>query len=204
MLLVGLTGGIASGKSLVARIFKDLGAHLIDADCIVRDLMAPDEPAWEEISAYFGADILLPDRSIDRRKLGAIVFRDAEKRSWLNQCLHPRVFDAYQARVRSLRERRSDCVVVFDAALLIETGYHRMMDRLVVVAAEPSQQLRRLRERDGLSETDATARIRSQIPLDEKRKVADFVIENSGDRAAAEQEAKRVLELLKREAERER
>lgn len=201
MLLVGLTGGIASGKSLVSRVFKDLGAHIIDADRIVHELLAPGEPVWEEVVKYFGRDVLQPDQCIDRRRLGEIVFRDGEKRAWLNRCIHPRVFDVYQAHVRRLRQAAGNAVVVFDAALLIETGYHKKMDRVVVVYAGPEQQLKRLRERDRFTEDEALARIRSQMPLGEKREHADFVIENTGDREETERRARTVFAELKREAE---
>src|SRR5512135_1595909 len=133
MLIVGLTGGIASGKSLVAKVFQDLGAHIIDADKIVHELLEPGQQAWEEVVKYFGPEIVFPDKTIDRRKLGAIVFNDAEKRAWLNQCLHPKVFAVYTARVKHLCARALDAIIVLDAALLIETGYHKKMDRIVVV-----------------------------------------------------------------------
>ncbi len=136
MLIIGLTGGIASGKSLVARVFKDLGAHIIDADRIVHDLLEPGQQAWQEVLDYFGKDILLQSKCIDRRKLGEIVFNDDVKREWLNQCLHPRVFDVYTAQVKNLCSRQPQAIIVFDAALLIETGYYRKMDRTVVVYAE--------------------------------------------------------------------
>jgi dephospho-CoA kinase len=201
MLLVGLTGGIASGKSLVARVFKDLGAHLIDADRIAHDLLEPNQQAWEDVLGYFGNGIQLPDGRIDRRKLGDIVFKDAEKRAWLNSCLHPRVFDAYLSQVRQMRSRPPGTVVVLDAALLIETGYHRRMDRVVVVYAEPEQQLERLTTRDLFTKEEALARIRSQIPLVEKRGQADYVIDNTGSRERTEQQAMEIFEKLKQEAE---
>lgn len=201
MLLVGLTGGIASGKSLVASVFRDLGAHLIDADRIVHDLLEPDQQAGREVSEHFGKGILLPDGRIDRRKLGEIVFNDAEKRAWLNQCLHPRVFEAYQAQVSQVRVRSPRAVVVLDAALLIETGYHRMMDRVVVVYAEPEQQLERLIRRNGFTREEALARIGSQMPLAEKRGLADYVIDNTGTRERTEQQAREVCARLKQEAE---
>lgn len=201
MLLVGLTGGIASGKSLVSRVFRELGAHVIDADRIVHELLKPDEPAWKEVVDYFGDQILLPDRCINRRKLGSIVFRDEEKRIWLNSCIHPRVFNAYQAQVRRLRPVARREVVVFDAALLIETGYHRKMDRVVVVYAGPDQQLARLRERDRFTEGEARERIRAQMPLSEKRLQADYVIENTGSREETESQARAVFVELRREAE---
>jgi dephospho-CoA kinase len=202
MLLAGLTGGIASGKSFVARTLRDLGAQLIDADRIVHDLLEPEQQAWREVLAYFGNDILLPDRRIDRRKLGEIVFPDADKRAWLNRCLHPRVFDVYQARVRGLRTRPADTIIVLDAALLIETGYHRNMDRIIVVYAEPEQQIERLTGRDGFTREQALARIRSQMPLSEKRGHADYVIDNTGAREDTVRQAREVFLKLKQEAER--
>ncbi len=202
MLIVGLTGGIASGKSLVARVFRDLGACVIDADRIVRDLLEPDQQAWREVLDYFGKSILLPDQCLDRRKLGEIVFNDVEKRAWLNGCLHPKVFAAYSSQAKHIRERSPDAVVVFDAALLIETGYHRNMDRTVVVYAELEQQVERLASRDKFTREQALARIRSQIPLAEKRGHADYVIENTGSREEAEQRAREVFHKLKQETER--
>lgn len=200
MLLVGLTGGIASGKSLVSHIFKELGAFIIDADRIVHDLLEPGEPAWTEVVNHFGEGILLEDRRIDRRKLGGIVFADGENRTWLNNCIHPRVFDVYQAQVHRLKRSGEQAVVVFDAALLIETGYHRKMDRVIVVYADQDQQLKRLRERDRYTEAEALARIRSQMPLADKRGHADYVIENIGEREATERQARMVFEQLKRDA----
>lgn len=202
MLIVGLTGGIASGKSLVARVFKDLGAQVIDADRIAHELLEPDQQARQEVLDYFGKEILLPNNGIDRRKLGEIVFKDAVKREWLNQCLHPRVFDAYTSRVKHLRSRQPDAIVVLDAALLIETGYHRKMDKLVVVYADPEQQRERLICRDKFTKAQARSRIRSQMSLSEKRGHADYVINNTGTREDTERQAREVFQKLKKEAER--
>ena len=201
MLQVGLTGGIASGKSLVARIFRDLGAHLIDADRIVHEFLEPGQPAYTEILHHFGRDIQLPDGRIDRRVLGQIVFQDRDKLLWLNQCLHPRVFEAYRLMISHLRERQEEIIVVFDAALLIETGFHRKMDRVVVVYAELDQQLERLALRDGFTKEQALSRIRSQMPLDEKRGQADYVIVNTGTREQAEHQAREIYVKLNRVAE---
>jgi dephospho-CoA kinase len=200
MFIVGLTGGIASGKSLVARVFKDLGASVIDADRIVHELMEPDQEAWNEIIQYFGPEVQRDDKSIDRRKLGAIVFSDREKRSWLNSCLHPRVFSVYTAQVAHLRMRAPDALLFFDAALLIESGYHRNVDRVIVVYAEPEQQVERLMARDGFSREEALMRIASQMPLIEKRVLADHVIDNSGSREETEQQARKLFGLLHMEA----
>jgi dephospho-CoA kinase len=203
MLRVGLTGGIASGKSLVARVFKDLGAHIIDADRIVHDLLEPHQQAWQEVLDFFGTDIMRPDKSIDRRRLGDIVFNDAEKRAWLNACLHPKVFSAYNAQVRLLCDRQPDCIVVLDAALLIETGYHRRMDRVIVVYAEPEQQVDRLMIRDNFTREQALVRIGCQMPLAQKRGLADYVIDNTGTREGAEHQARSIFSKLKQEAEKE-
>jgi len=200
MLIVGLTGGIASGKSLVTHILRDLGAHVIDADKIVHDLLAPDQDASREVVGHFGKDILLPDGSIDRRKLGDIIFNHPEERAWLNQCIHPRVFKEYQTRVHSLRERQPDSIVVMDAALLIETGYHKHMDKLIVVYARQQEQVKRLMERDRFTLEQAMARIASQMPLDEKREYADHIIENTGTREETEQQTREVYRKLKAEA----
>jgi dephospho-CoA kinase len=200
MLKVGLTGGIASGKSLVARIFRELGAHVIDADRIVHDLLESDQDVYKEIVDYFGKDIIGADKSIDRRKVGDIVFNDPERRLWLNNCLHPRVFSIYNEQVRLLCDRQPECIVVFDAALLIETGYHRGMDRVIVVYADREQQVGRLIARDNLSREQALARITSQMPLSEKRGHADFVIDNTGTRESTEQQARTVFLRLKQEA----
>ena len=200
MLIVGLTGGIASGKSLVTRVLRDLGAHIIDADKIVHELLAPGEDAWNEVIGHFGRNIQLPDGSIDRRKLGDIIFNHPDERAWLNQCIHPRVFEAYNHQVRHLSERQPDAIVVMDAALLIETGYHKQMDKLIVVYAGQEDQVKRLMERDRFTLEQALARISSQMPLDEKRKYADYVIDNTGTREASERQTREVFEKLRQES----
>jgi dephospho-CoA kinase len=202
MLLVGLTGGIASGKSLVGKVLRDLGANLIDADQIVHCLMEQDQQAWQEVVEHFGQGILLSNKEIDRRKLGEIVFNDEEQRAWLNKCLHPKVFEAFLASVRNMKNRPPGTVIVLDAALLIETGYDKKMDRTVVVYAEPEQQLERLMRRNSFTQEQAIARIRSQMPLGEKRRHADYVIDNTGSREYTEQQVRDVFAKLKQEAER--
>ncbi len=201
MFIVGLTGGIASGKGLVARVFNDLGAHVIDADRIAHELLEPDQPAWREVIDYFSKDIQLPDGKIDRLKLGEIVFSNEGKRAWLNSCLHPRVFDVYTSQVSHLKIRQPDSIIVFEAALLIETDYHRNMDRTVVVYAAEEEQISRLISRNKLSRTQALSRIHSQMPLDDKRGHADYVIDNTGTRENAERQAHDIFSKIKREAE---
>lgn len=200
MLIVGLTGGIASGKSLVTRVLRDLGAHVIDADKIVHGLLGAGQDACREVVHHFGPAILQPDGSIDRRKLGDIIFNHPEERAWLNQCIHPRVFEVYSHQVKHISERQPDAIVVMDAALLIETGYHKHMDKLIVVYASREDQVKRLMERDRFTREQAMARISSQMSLDEKRRYADFVIENTGTRDEAEQQTREIFAKLKTEA----
>ncbi len=196
MLIAGLTGGIASGKSLVARVFKKLGAHLIDADRIVHELLEPGQTANQEVLDHFGDVILLRDKCVDRRKLGEIVFNDAEKRAWLNRCMHPKVFAAFHAQVNHIRDRQPAALIIFDAVLLIETGYYRNMDKTIVVYAEEEQQIARLLLRDGFTREHAIARIRSQMPLAQKRAYADYVINNTGAPENAERQAIQVYRSL--------
>ncbi|HTG01676.1 MAG TPA: dephospho-CoA kinase [Nitrospirota bacterium] len=200
MLQVGLTGGIASGKSLVARFLRDLGGHVVDADRIVHGLLECDQPTWQDICEHFGEAILLPDKCIDRRKLGDIVFNNEQERMWLNSLLHPRVFAAFQSIVRSMLNRPGDTVIILDAALLIETGYHKNMDKVIVVYAEPHQQLERLIARDCMTEEQARARIAAQMPLREKRSYADYVIDNTGTREYTEEQVRKLYPRLERES----
>jgi dephospho-CoA kinase len=201
MLIVGLTGGIASGKSLVARTFKELGARLIDADRIVHELLEPGQQTWQEVLDYFGTDIRLDDGRIDRGKLGELVFNNDEKRVWLNKCIHPKVFDAFTAQVKHLCDREPRSIIVFDAVLLFETGFHRKMDKIIVVYAERDQQIERLATRNRLTREQALARIRSQMPLAEKRCLADYVIDNTGAREDTERQTAEVFRKLKQEEE---
>ena len=181
-------------------MLRDMGACIVDADRIVQCLLEPDQSAWQEVLDHFGEAILLPDKRIDKRKLGDLVFSNEAERVWLNKQIHPRVFDAFQAQVRGMHVRPPDTVIVLDAALLIETGYHENMEKIIVVFAEPEQQLERLMARDSFTKEQAIARIRSQMPLQEKRSFADFVIDNTGPREKTEEQVKALYVLLKQEA----
>jgi dephospho-CoA kinase len=188
LLRVGLTGGIACGKSHVLRRLAGLGLHTLDLDAVARDVTAPGSPALREIAGAFGAGVVRPDGSLDRGALAAVVFADASARARLNAVVHPRV-RAEEARRAADLAGRGVAVLVTDAALLVETGAHLRFDRLVVVHCDPRQQLLRLRARDGLDERAALARIESQMPLAEKRAFAHFEVDTSAsvedtDRAA--------------------
>ncbi|OGL43629.1 MAG: dephospho-CoA kinase, partial [Candidatus Schekmanbacteria bacterium RBG_16_38_10] len=179
MLLVGLTGGIATGKSLVSEILRGLGTYIIDADKIAREVVEPQKPAWLEIVEFFGKDIVNKDRTINRKRLGEIVFNDPLKKRKLEEIVHPRVIEEENRMLKEYLKIKPDGIVIIDAALLIEAGSHKRVDKLIVVYADKETQTKRLMERDGLSRTDTEKRIASQMPLDEKVKMADFVIDNS-------------------------
>jgi len=181
--LVGLTGGIACGKSTVSGMLREMGLPVVDADQIARDVVRPGEPAYDEIVGEFGKDpgILNDDGTLDRERLGEAVFADPEKRRRLEAITHPRIFRAIAEEVHRLRRERRPRAVVVDAALLFESGLSESMDRNLLVTAPEDLQILRLTARDGLSEAAARLRIASQMPASEKAEIADYVIDNSGD-----------------------
>lgn len=179
-MIVGLTGGIASGKSLVAGELERLGARIVDADLIAREVVAPGMPAWRDIVAGFGESILLEDGSIDRKKLGATVFSDPAKLKRLNDITHPRIREKIRERVAEMEREDSNPLIVVDAALLIEGGLYKEMSKVIVVYADEEKQTHRLRKRDGVGLGEAKKRIDAQMPLKEKREYADYVIDNNG------------------------
>ena len=195
-LLVGLTGGIATGKSTVANLLRDLGAEIIDADVLAREVVEPGEPALDEIVAAFGRSVLEATGRLDRKALGAIVFADPERRRKLEAITHPRIRERFQRQLDTLTARDFRGLVFFDAAVMIESGNYRNMDRLVVVVADEPTQITRLMARDGIDREEALRKIRSQMPLAEKAKLADYVIDNSGEPAATAARVRAVHEAL--------
>ena len=186
MLLVGLTGGIASGKSTVARMLVERGAILIDSDEIAREVVEPGTDAWSKIVEHFGTGIVLGDKRIDRARLGEIVFNDRAKLALLNQITHPEVMSRIADRLESLKE--SDRVVVVDVPLLAEVGAREMFDVVVVVTASPDTQVERMRATRGMDEEAARARIASQAHPTEREAIADRVIVNDGTLGELEHE----------------
>jgi dephospho-CoA kinase len=179
MLKLGLTGGIASGKSAVAAILRELGFPVLDADSISHKLMEPGQIAHDEILQSFGADLADAAEHIDRHKLAAIVFADPAKLARLNSILHPRVDQIIFRQLEDWQKSGAHAAVFVEAALLIEAGMAPRLDGLVVAWCTPEQQLGRLRAR-GMSETDARRRIAAQLPIEEKRKRATYNIDCSG------------------------
>jgi len=201
MLRVGLTGGIATGKSTVARIFELLGAKVIDADDIAQDLQRPDHPIWREIVHSFGEDILRPDRTIDRGRLGRIVFSDSGKRTLLERIMHPAIITEEEELMAEWEQSGRIEVGIVEEALLIEVGSARRFHRIMLVVAAEEVQIERLKGK-GLTQEEALSRIRAQMPLSLKIKYADYLIDNSGTISDVERKAKELYPLLLEEASR--
>jgi dephospho-CoA kinase len=199
MLRVGLTGGIGCGKSTVAEIMRELDCRVLDADAVARDLAEPGRPAYKEILATFGPEILSPDGQMDRAKMAHLVFQDASKLAKLNQILHPRVIAEQNRQLEEIAWMDPHAIAVIEAALLIEAGYHLGMDRLIVVWCRPDQQIDRVTNPRGrnMSRQDAEARMAAQMPLDEKRRLATDEIDNSGSLAATRQQVEQLVAQLK-------
>ena len=195
-LLVGLTGSIATGKSTVSRMFAHLGARVLDADLLAREVVMPGQPAYLKIVEEFGQGVVRDDGTLDRKALGAIVFAEPARRKRLEEITHPAIAARQQRILSVLDEEAFEGIVIWDVALLFETGGVARMDRVVVVATDAETELARLMSRDGMAEADARARIASQMPVAEKAKRAHYVIDNSGDRALTEHQVKVVYEAL--------
>lgn len=198
-MVVGLTGGIASGKTLVSSIFRKLGARIVDLDEIAREVVRPGLPAWKEIVEAFGKDILTKEGEIDRKRLGGIVFGDPKLLKKLNAITHPRILKEARRRIEKIKKEDPDAIIVVDAALLIESGYHREMDRIIVVYADEEIQRERLMRRNGLSREEAEKRIKAQMPLKEKLAYADYVIYNNHTVDETKREATSLFRRLKKE-----
>jgi len=179
MLRVGLTGSIGVGKSFVAGVLAELGCHVLDADLTAREVVEPRSVALEKVVAEFGPEVLQPDGSLDRTKLGQLVFNDAERRAMLNSIIHPYIIARQDEVVREWEALASDVIAVVDAALMIESGGYKRFDKMIVVHCRPEVQLQRLMSRNGLSREEAEKRISAQMSQDEKKKFADYLIDTS-------------------------
>jgi dephospho-CoA kinase len=194
-LLVGLTGGLATGKSTVSEMLRSLGCVVLDADVLAHEVVEPGQPALAAIADEFGRDVLQADGRLDRKRLGAIVFADPARRRRLEALTHPAIRDRFVARLAELEAADFQGIVVWDAPVMIESGGYKAMDRLVVVVTDPATQRARALARDG-DPTDAERKIASQMPLADKARLADYVIDNSGDRAATQARVREVHAAL--------
>lgn len=194
-LVIGLTGGIATGKTTVAKMFSGLGARVISADAVSREIMAPGKPAFRKLISAFGKGFARPNGSIDRAMMGKLVFANAAKRKLLQKITHPYIIKEISGRIKrsSVNPKRP---LVVEAPLLFEAGLERMFDKIVTVWAPEKIQLARLRSRYGFAREDALARINSQIPVNKKRKMADYSIDNSRSLSRARENAKIIWKLL--------
>jgi dephospho-CoA kinase len=198
MLKVGLTGGLACGKSYVGETLAGYGCLLIQADELGHAVLAPGGAAYDDVVREFGREILAADGSIDRRALGILVFGSPERLERLNSLVHPHVFQQEAALMAEFAAREPRGIAVVEAAILIETGSYRRYGRVILVACREEQQIERALRRDGFLEADVRARISRQMPLEEKRKYADFVIDTSGEKEDTLRQARAVYEALRR------
>jgi len=196
MLRIGLTGGIASGKSTVAALLRDRDCPVLDADVLTHELLEPGQAAYDEVLREFGPGILTSSKMVDRRKLGAIVFADSARRARLNQIMHPRIQQVARNWFSALERSEGPEFAFEDAALILEAGAKELFDRVVVCWCLPQQQIKRLMAR-GLTLDDAQKRIASQMPIDEKRKLADDVIDCSATIAETEHQVDALVLKLK-------
>ena len=196
MLIVSLTGGIATGKSVVAEVFKNLGCYVQNADSIAHQLMEPGKPAWKKIVAHFGKNILNPDQTIDRARLGAVVFADEKERHFLNNILHPLVMEKKKEEIRRLRKEGLYKIFISEAALTLEAGFASFFDRIVVVYCPLEIQIKRLMERDKIGRDEAMKKIKAQMSSEEKKEKANYIIDSSGTLAHTVEQTERVFRNL--------
>ena len=197
MLRVGLTGSIAVGKSFVSSVLADLGCHVMDADEIAREVVSPNSPGLDAVVAAFGKQILKDDGTLDRSKLGSLVFADAAKRAQLNSILHPYIIAAQDERLREWEAVDPDGIAVVDAALMIESGGYKRFDKLIVVHCRDEIQLEGVMARNQLSREDAAQRISAQMSQEEKKTFADYLIDTSDGFEAARQQTEEVFKKLR-------
>ncbi len=193
--VIGLTGGIGSGKSTVSQYLAELGAVILDADKVGHEAFKPDTEAWHQVVATFGRQILTPSGEVDRKKLGEIVFSNPESLSRLNQIMHPRMRDMMKAQIEEYRRQGVD-VIVIEAAVLIEANWTSLVDEVWVTTASEAAVLKRVKEQRGLAEEQTLARIRSQLSTEERVKHADVVINNDGDLDEVRAKVKELWERL--------
>jgi len=198
LLLLGVTGSIATGKSTVARMLEEMGAPMIDSDILSREVMKPGKPAYQDIVSYFGKEVLLKNKTLNREKLKEIVFRDMEKRKKLESFTHPRILEAYFDQVERLSQKREPLIIQFVVPLLIEVHWQSLFDQLLMVYAPEEVQLKRLMERDKISRELAISIIRSQMSVEEKKGYCDLIVDNSGSLKETRRQVEAIWKKLQR------
>lgn len=196
MLNVGLTGGIACGKSTVAKMFVQKGAYLIDFDLLAHKVQEPGKPAWQKVVDYFGEEVILPDKTIDRIKLGNLVFADKKKINKLSTIVHPFVYREWRSRLRKIAQKESHAIVMSDIPLLFEGKKQHLFDLTLLVVIDPEDQIHRLMARNHITREDAQKRLKSQMPINEKKALADIVIDNRGNLSETEKNVNKIWRKL--------
>ena len=197
MILVGLTGGVATGKSTVAKMFKQCGAAVINADLLARQVVEPGKPAWRAIVKLFGKTVLNQDRSLDRQALGSIIFHNPKKRRQLERIIHPRVAREQARLTKAITRKDPNAVVIYEVPLLFEAGVDKRVDKIIVVTANRNIQIARLKKRNGLSRAEAIRRIRSQMPLAKKTQQADHLLNGTLPRLSLRRQVGQLFRSLR-------
>ena len=195
-LLVGITGGMGSGKTLAAAIFHEFGAYILDADIICRKLVEPGQPALKEISKSFGKNIINKFGNLDRTKLAQVIFSDSKKKKELENILHPRVFEFEKLEYENICQKDPKALVIIDAALLIESGNYIRMDKVIVINTDRNTRIERVIARSSWERDEVVARIDNQMTIKEKMKYADFVLDNFSDKISLRKKVKDLYEKL--------
>ena len=195
-LLVGITGGMGSGKTLAAAIFLEFGAYILDADIICRKLVEPGQPALKEISKSFGKNIINKFGNLDRKKLAQVIFSDSKKKKELEHILHPRIFEFEKLEYENICQKDPKALVIIDAALLIESGNYIRMDKVIVINTDRNTRIERVIARSSWERDEVVARIDNQMPIKEKMKYADFVLDNFSDKISLRKKVKDLYEKL--------
>lgn len=204
-LLLGVTGGIASGKTVVSKMLEELGAPLIDFDLLARQVVEPGKPAFTQIVNYFGKEVLQEDGALDRKKLSRIVFQDTEKRNQLEDFTHPPIYEAFLKRVNAITEQDPEAIIQAVVPLLVEKHLQAMFEKVLVVYVPEAQQIERLVERDGISREEAAHMLKAQLPINEKLAYADFVVNNEASMEETRRQVEEIwLELKKLQGEKAR
>lgn len=198
MIIIGLTGGIGSGKSSVAEMFKDEGAYVIDLDYLARVVVGPDTPAWRDIVDYFGEEILSPDRTLNRSKLAEIVFSDAQSRKALERFTHSRIFEKQETLLKDIKTKDPNAIVIVDVPLLFELSLNKNFDRIILVYVPRDVQIQRTLQRSVLTKEEVEKRLKAQINIEKKKLLADYVINNEGSPKNSRDQVRKVIRELKK------
>jgi len=202
MVIVGLTGGIGSGKSTVARMLKDAGAHVIDFDYLARRVVEPDKPAWRDIVDYFGPEILSSDGTVNRSALAKIVFSDDKRRKVLEGFTHPRILEEKDALIRAIKEKDPCSIAIVDVPLLFELDLRDMFDKVILAYVPRAMQIRRVLKKGALGRAEVEKRLNAQIPIEEKRSLSDYIIDNEGSLRDTRDQVRKIICELKELARR--